>query len=249
MIAEVLELSESGLSDSLRAEWAELLTRVPRYSMSQTPAYGELAMQVAAARGDRAFVVTVRSQGGLAGVWPLTLKKEGPLNVIRPASCGTNEEYGGPLARLENDTAILGAIMAKAATLPCDVLYLHNIAQDDPLSSVIASPPFSKIPTRRDPISGYSLSLSKYRRWADYLAHSSSSHRKGLRHDLRRLKDLGEVSIGHCQTPRAVERVGRKPAAWTSISGCCAPITRKNCPIPSRPTPPPCSCFPARRGS
>jgi CelD/BcsL family acetyltransferase involved in cellulose biosynthesis/predicted RNA methylase len=228
MITETLEISREGLPSRLRAEWQELLTRIPHYSMAQTPTYCELAMQMTAERGGRAYLVAVRREGGLVGLWPLTLMKEGLLNVIRPASCGTNEEYSGPLVAPSGEADVLAAILRRAMSLKSDILYLYNVPQSGPLASLLAAPPFSAIPARQGTISGYSLALSKYRNWEEYLAHSSSSHRKGLRNDMRRLSDLGDVSIGTCETPQAVQDVlraafaakrewakaRRLPAAW-----------------------------------
>ncbi len=209
MITETLEIGQQGVSSLLRTEWENLLRRVPCYSLAQTPTYCELAMQMAAGRGGHAYLVAARGQSGLAGVWPLLRMKEGGLNVIRPASCGTNEEYSGPLAAPERQTEVLAGIVNRAVSLNSDILYLYNVPQNDPLAPILSSVPFSAIPARRETISGYSLSLSKYRCWDDYLAHASASHRKGLRHDLRRLADLGEISIGACRTPQAVQEVLR----------------------------------------
>ncbi|HXZ17879.1 MAG TPA: GNAT family N-acetyltransferase [Roseiarcus sp.] len=178
----------------IEAEWRALYKRAN--SFAQTFEYARAALAVAEQQGKQSFVVTVRDGDALRGVWGLTLERESLHSVLKPFSCGTNEEYSSPLLE---DPALAGRVFRQAASLrgKADRLMIYNMCADTIVERAATALPF---PQRADRLDGLIIRASKHATWADAEKRLSGKMRSSLRTSARRLEQLGELSIGWCDS-------------------------------------------------
>ena len=198
---------------SLRSAWDGLLLRAKGYSFTQTPDYAFLAVETALRRGSRAFVVQAIEDGQLVGGWCLTAAREGLLVSVRPASCGSHEEYGAPLVDAAYGGPAVAAIVEQCQAIPVDRVVVSGVAEGNQLAA-----PMERLARRVGQIDGFSASLSRFPDWEAYAAQASRSHLYNLRRAKRRLEDQGDLVIDWCRTPADVMAVlrwaWRNKQAW-----------------------------------
>jgi len=204
---EFITVDSRGVPPAFAAEWRGLMARVPRYSICQGPDYVELGVQK---RQTPATVIAVQDGSTLSGLWPLSIGREYGLRVARPAGSGTNEEYSQPLI-VSGDVQTARAILDAALNrLKLDSLWLYNVAESDMLASILAEPEYRALIGRHKQIDNWVLTHASQK--------DLSSHRKGLRYELRRLSKLGTVAFRDCapgeDTERALRWMFRKKAEW-----------------------------------
>ncbi|WP_294536518.1 GNAT family N-acetyltransferase [uncultured Rhodoblastus sp.] len=191
-------------------------------SFCQCYDYARAALSIAEAQGKTSFLVTVRDDDGLRGVWGLTLSRSFHA-VLRPFSCGTNEEYSAPLV----DSPSIGSrILTAVSTLAgvADRLIIYNTPEDSPFDRAAATLPF---PQKITCVPGVVIPSSSYATWGEAEKRLSSGMRYNLRSRAKRLAQRGEVKIGWCdsigEADRAMAFFFERKALWLKEKGKRSP--------------------------
>ena len=179
---------------AIESEWRALETQA--YSSAQTYDYARVALSIAEEKRERAFMVTVRDDDALSGVWGLTLKKEPLHKVLRPFSCGTHEEYSWPLL---DHPGLAERAFRQAARLAgaADRLMICNVPAQSPIDAAAAALPF---PQRVQSVDGVVIPALAFASWAEAERRLSSGMRYNLRSRTKRLAQQGKLSIGWCDS-------------------------------------------------
>jgi CelD/BcsL family acetyltransferase involved in cellulose biosynthesis len=190
---------------TLRHEWDGLVATARAYSFALTYLYCELAASNVLAAGGSVDVIRVYDARGLCALWPVAIQRRGWLRVAKTLSCGTDEEYGGPLVRDESDRDVMMQVVRATAELHADVLQVRFVRTDSPLYEALGTRPrswlLSMVPKGlRDDVPGYTIDLRQYPRWEDFAATRSKSLFVDLRRHLKRLNAKGQTEIGWCKT-------------------------------------------------
>ena len=232
MRAQIQSISSPQEIEALRDEWQSLLARCPTYSQSQTHVYSGLAMERALAYGEKVMLICARDSNRLVGVWALSLRREGIFRVLRPVSCGNDQEYTLPLVAGDVETAALEAIMKAAQSVACDRIFLMQAPSESALARLVDGPPYSTLTSRRINQISYEVELTRYATWQDYIAQRNKKNYQRRQRRQRRLSEQGDVEIGWCRTRAEAEAVlnwifdtkgrwarkGRKDAPWLEDS-------------------------------
>ena len=90
------------------------MRRSAPHSMAQTYEFAVAAAEQALAMKRQMFlVVLIRDDGRLTGILGLTLER-GFHRTLWPLSCGSNEEYGGPLLELGREYDTMARLLRAA---------------------------------------------------------------------------------------------------------------------------------------
>jgi CelD/BcsL family acetyltransferase involved in cellulose biosynthesis len=205
--SEVFITAEPALLSRYQAAWDDLLARTPRYSQCQTFTYCQVAAEMAAASGGVVHLILLWEGETLLALWPLALHREGLLRILRPLSCGSNEEYSSPLVQTDDAEAHFADVLRVAIAIPADVLRVFNVEERSFLHKVIEAPPFALMPRKSDSLPTYSIGLRAYPTWDNYAARFSKFLRRDLRRDLQRLSAQGDVDRGWCVSAEDAEVV------------------------------------------
>src|ERR1700693_4360529 len=84
---------------ALRREWDELAAAAEEYFLCATYQYCELAAARVLAKGAVIVVIRVHDDRDLLAIWPLAIHRQGLLRIAKALTCGSGEEYGGPLVK------------------------------------------------------------------------------------------------------------------------------------------------------
>jgi CelD/BcsL family acetyltransferase involved in cellulose biosynthesis len=135
---KIVALRSKSDLQAVEQQWRDLARRVPNCSLAQTFEYGLAAFGEAGATKEQRFLVEAWDGEVLTGIWGLTRSRDSIHRVLRPFSCGTNEEYSGPLVGGEDPVAVAERILRLATTIDADRLILYNIAPDGPCDRAAA---------------------------------------------------------------------------------------------------------------
>lgn len=215
MRAVVTEIRTVETMAAIRADWDALLSRCLGYGFAQTPIYAEVAAATVLRRGQAVYLIAVHADGQLRGLWPVSIRAS-LFKELRPLSCGSFEEYSGPLLDDEYAAEASAALLDAASRLPAQILRVQSIASTTPFAEALAA---LEAPGRHvGNIDGFSASLHRFATWEEYAAQVSKSYLADLRRRMRRLRELGPVEMGWCKTPREAETIIRwiweKKRAW-----------------------------------
>ena len=185
---------------SIECEWRALEVRAT--SFCQCYDYARVALSIAQEQGKRSFLVTVRDGGVLRGVWGLTLTRSFHA-VLRPFSCGANEEYSWPLS---DSPSIASRIFQAVSTLAgtADRLIVYNAPKGSPIDMAAAELPF---PQRVGSIEGCAILASRNASWSAVEKALPKTLRYDLRTGLKRLSEKGTVSVGWCTSVDEADKV------------------------------------------
>jgi CelD/BcsL family acetyltransferase involved in cellulose biosynthesis len=203
----VQTIASPGELDALRKDWDALAKKCPGSSQAQGPVYGGLAIERALRQGAKVKLIAARNASGLVGLWPLALWREGIFRVLRPVSCGSDDEYSLPLAAPEVEEEVLQAILAAAMTIPCDKIWFVNVKTGSALACLLERPAYAALQKRRFTHVIYEVDLARFATWEDYLAERSKRHQKNRARLKRRLAEQGKVELNWCRTPEDAEVV------------------------------------------
>lgn len=221
----LLEVRCTGDLASLRADWDGLLLRAKGYSFTQTCDYAFLAVEIALRKGSRAFVIQATKDGQLVGGWCLTAARQGLLLTARPASCGSQEEYGAPLVDAEYAEAAVVAIVEQCQALPVGRVVVSGVVEGSRLANRLDGRG-----RRLGQTEGFAVSLSRFPDWDAYAGQASRSHVYNLRRAKRRLEVQGDLVIDWCRTAADVEAVlrwaWRNKKAWAKARRIDTPYLR-----------------------
>jgi CelD/BcsL family acetyltransferase involved in cellulose biosynthesis/SAM-dependent methyltransferase len=227
----VRELSAPADLRGARPPWDDLLGRAKGVSLTQTPAYVAEALAAALASGARAFLVTaVEADERWVGAWGFTLRREGLLQVLRPASCGSHEEYVAPLVEDGLAEPATRALLAAVLEIPADLLVMSAVARGGALDAAIQASDRRLRATGQ--IDGFAATLSRFPTWEAYLAQASKSHLYNQRRDEKKLRAQGRLEIGACVDAEDAARVlawaWRNKQAWAKARRIDTPWLRDN---------------------
>lgn len=197
---EIRVCSSSAEFARLRPMWSALATTCPP-SLEFT--YCEVAAARAFARGATVSVVLVSVGEVPVAIWPVKVEHRGAYRVARALGCGNDQEYGGPLVADPADARYYAAALQALRCLEADVLEIRLIESGSALDAALSNVPRSwvhrAIPLRWRCVDSYSISLSEFATYDDFVATRPESLHGSLRRRARRLADDSLVQYGWCQ--------------------------------------------------
>ena len=198
---------------ALRADWNELTRAAQAHLLCMTYEYCELAARTAFNDAASIDVVMVYRDRDLLAIWPFAIERRGLLRVAKSLTCGSNEEYGGPLIKDGPDEAanelvegsIHAALVDAVKQLDADLLEVRFVRHGSELQKALALAPQSwllrLLPLRwRGGLPAYSIEMRDFSNWDAFAATLPKSIRATLRAGLKRLNAHGHVELGWCKT-------------------------------------------------
>jgi CelD/BcsL family acetyltransferase involved in cellulose biosynthesis len=200
----------------IESEWRAL----EKYASSfcQFFIYARVALSLAEEQGRPAYLVTIRDDGVLRGVWGLTLTR-GFHAVLRPFSCGSNEEYSWPLL---DDPMLAERVLRQTVTLRglADRLMVYNALENSPLDSAAAALPFKQSIHH---LQGYVVQASRFSSWSDVEAATSKKLIYQIERDLRRGAKDGRYAVAWSHTAedalKALDFYFESKRKWLAANG------------------------------
>jgi CelD/BcsL family acetyltransferase involved in cellulose biosynthesis len=207
---EVRHIASVDALMALRQAWRGLAAVAEECPACMTFEYGELAASQVLAKGGTISVAMVFRNHELLALWPVSIVRKGLLRVAKALTCGSGEEYGGPLVKAGADNAenfdIYAAAVAAIMQIDADVLEIPWVRNGSALQAALESAPQSWIhalmPAQWRGLPSYSISLREFALWDDFLRTLPKSLRTSLRYRRKRLEERGDVEFGWCKSPR-----------------------------------------------
>lgn len=189
---------------ALRGEWDELTATAHNYSFCLTYSYCELAASILLSAGGKVEVIRVYDARGLCALWPVAIHRKGLFRVAKALSCGSDEEYGGPLARDDATSEVFELLVQASAEIHADVLQVRFVMCDGLLHQALKSQAHSWLlpivpKGLRDDVPGFSINPREYPRWQDFEATRPKLF-SNLRRNFKRLNAHGKAEIDWCKT-------------------------------------------------
>lgn len=208
---EVVVIQSSEAFEALRQPWNALVAAADDCSPCLTFEYCELAAAHVIAASGVVNVALVWREGELLSLWPVSIFREGMVRVAKALTCGSDEEYGGPLlsgsASRERYTVAIASVMQVNA----DVLEIGMVRVDSRLEESLEFIPQSwvlaRLPARWRGLDGYSIRLHEFPSYDDFLATLPKALRSSLRYNRKRLEAKGALEIGWSKTAGDAESV------------------------------------------
>jgi CelD/BcsL family acetyltransferase involved in cellulose biosynthesis len=126
------------------------------------------------------------------------------MRVAKALTCGSGEEYGGPLIKAGAGRAVYAAAVAAIRQVDADILEVplvrHGSALQKALDPLPQSWVLARVPARWRGLPGFSVMLRDVPRWEDFVSTLSKSLRSTLRYRHKRLEARGHAEFGWCQT-------------------------------------------------
>jgi CelD/BcsL family acetyltransferase involved in cellulose biosynthesis len=195
----------------IRREWDMLAATAEDYPLSATYQYCELAAGLVLAKGGTIAVAMVYDNHDLLAIWPLAIHREGPLLIAKTLTCGSDEEYGGPLVKGEASRVVVTVALSAAMRVRADILEVRWVQDGGILQESLESAPQSwllpLLPKRSRGLAGYSIRLHEYTQWDEFTATLSKKLRADLRRSPKRLSAKGHLEFGWCTTVDDAEAV------------------------------------------
>jgi CelD/BcsL family acetyltransferase involved in cellulose biosynthesis len=202
---------------ALRPAWNELTRATQAHLLCMTYDYCELAARTAFNNAEAIDVVMVYCDRDLLAIWPFAIERRGLLRVAKALTCGSNEEYGGPLVKEQPNGAMNGsthgsvqgsihsALVDALRELDADLLEVRFVRHGSELQKSLALAPQSwllrLLPSRwRGGLPAYSIEMRDFSDWDAFAATLPKSLRAILRTSLRRLGERGHVELDWCKT-------------------------------------------------
>ncbi|VTZ27776.1 conserved hypothetical protein [Methylocella tundrae] len=208
---EIITIEDLDAFKALRRAWEELAAAAQDYSQCATYGFCEVAAARALAKSTPINIAMVYDDGGLLAIWPLAIHRKGLLRIAKGLTCGSGEEYGGPLVRGRADKEAVTAAVSAAMKAHADILEIVLVEEGSVLQEALDAAPQSwmlpLLPHRLGSLPGYAIRLRGIPRWEDFLATLPRSLRENLRRDLKRLNASGRTEIGWCTTVDDAEAV------------------------------------------
>jgi CelD/BcsL family acetyltransferase involved in cellulose biosynthesis len=188
---------------ALRPAWRALAAGAEDCPAHMTFEYGELAASRMLSEGAKITAAMVRRDHELVALWPVSILRRGPLRMAKTLTCGSGEEYGGPLVKAA-DNNVYECAVAAIMQIDADVLEIPLVRHGSPLQIALEAEPQSwvsaLIPQRWRSIPGYSISLREFEQWDDFVRTWPKSLRATQRRRHNRLEECGHVEFGWCQS-------------------------------------------------
>jgi CelD/BcsL family acetyltransferase involved in cellulose biosynthesis len=176
---------------ALAAEWNDLAARTPGYFLSQTFQWAESAWAtIARPMGRELNCLTLRSEGRLVAVWPLSIGREQGVRTLRPLGFELHE-YCAPLIEPGDRTLERISLLWRAASRSADLAVLTRVRSDSPLAGILENE--SRWSIAHGTIAAPYVTRADYADWAAYHATISSQLRAQNRRRRRKLAERGKV--------------------------------------------------------
>ena len=202
---------------ALRPAWHELTRATQAHLLCMTYDYCELAARTAFNNAEAIDVIMLYCDRELLAIWPFAIERRGLLRVAKALTCGSNEEYGGPLvkeglngsaqasAQGSVQGSIHSALVDAVGELDADLLEVRFVRRGTELQKSLALAPQSwllrLLPLRwRGGLPAYSIEMRDFSDWDAFAVTLPKSLRTTLRVSLRRLAERGHVELGWCKT-------------------------------------------------
>jgi CelD/BcsL family acetyltransferase involved in cellulose biosynthesis len=180
----------------LKEPWRDLARRACGHSMAQTFEYGLTAVDQELARGRPCYLLEVWEASQLVGVWGLTLCKDALHGTLKPFSCGSDEEYSGPLLDARCEAAVAEQILRLAVSMKADRLKIYNTIADGAVDAAATALPLRQ---SAHTMQACVVNAAQAPTWGDVEKRLSSGNRNNLRRFVRRLRENfpdGSIDVG-----------------------------------------------------
>ncbi|QGZ66427.1 GNAT family N-acetyltransferase [Paraburkholderia acidisoli] len=196
---------------ALEAQWLALVAAPDARSPFTGFDYAALAAARAFANGATLEVACVYDAHELVVMWPVSIAREGVLRTARHLSCGSGEEYGGPLIKDTRRADLYAAAVGAIRRIHADVLDVPMLEHGSALSYALDAAPRAWaprwLPERARVMPGYAIGLRAYVLFDDFLATRPAAFRSALRYSARRLAKTGAVSCSWCTNVEDTQNV------------------------------------------
>ncbi len=210
---EVRRITALDALSALRPAWTELAREAQAHLLCMTYDYCELAARTAFNNEASIDVVMVYCDQDLLAIWPFAIERRGLLRVAKALTCGSNEEYGGPLIKEgwcesmsgSMSGSVHSALVDAVRALDADLVEVRFVRHGTELQKSLALAPQSwllrLLPSRwRGGLPAYSIEMRNFSDWDAFAATLPKSLRATLRAGVRRLNERGHVELGWCKT-------------------------------------------------
>jgi len=199
----VRRITDMPLLDPIEEEWNNLFARANAGSTCQSFLYCSLAAKLALEAGRPTYLLTLRDSHALRAAWVLTAYREAHLTILRPASCGTHEEYSAPLLDSGGDlTTLAERMISLARQPPADRLMVYNCLSGSVIDRVMRTVNGAT----RCAIGGFQIRVDRFPTWDAVTSATSGKMLKEIRRRTNKLAKAGNnLAIGWLHTPEETE--------------------------------------------
>jgi CelD/BcsL family acetyltransferase involved in cellulose biosynthesis len=201
---DVLTIETPVAFTSLNRAWNTLTSLADECPLCLTYAYCEQAAAQVFANGGVVNVAIVLRDDELLALWPVAIFREKFARIARALTCGSGEEYGGPLLKGRPRRDLYRDAAAAVMRVHADVLEVGMLEHGSLLYETLGALPQSwvwpRLPARWRRLPGYSIRLRAFASCDDFMATRPKSLRSNLRYCRKRLETQGEVEFGWAQT-------------------------------------------------
>ena len=127
---EIIIIKDLASFEILRAGWDALVASGEDVRAYMTFEYCKIAVARALAEGDVVVIAAVRVGREFLAIWPLTIRRKGLLRIANRLTCGTGEEYGGPIVGNRQDRAATRAALDAVLKIQADVFDVGFVEDD-----------------------------------------------------------------------------------------------------------------------
>jgi CelD/BcsL family acetyltransferase involved in cellulose biosynthesis len=201
---EVVVIETPEAFAALRQPWSVLAAAADDGSPCLTFEYCELAATHVIAAGGVVNVALVWRGDELLSLWPVSIVRKGVVRIAKALTCGSDEEYGGPLLKQSESPELYAAATAAVMQVNADLLEIGMVRVDSLLEKSLKlmsqSWVFSRLPARWRGLDGYAIRLREFPSYDDFMATLPKSLRSSLRYNRKRLEAKGALEIGWSKT-------------------------------------------------
>lgn len=201
---DVLTIETRTAFTSLKPAWGALAARADDCPLCLTFEYCERAAAQVFAKGGEVNVAIVLRDDELLALWPVAIFREKFVRIARALTCGSGEEYGGPLLKGRPRRDLYRDAAAAVMRVHADVLEVGMVQHGSFLHEALDARPqswvWTRLPARWRKLPGYSIRLRTYASYDDFMATRSKALRSNLRYCRKRLESQGEVKFGWAKT-------------------------------------------------
>lgn len=190
--------------------WDGLAKLCTGYSACVTYDYCEVAANRVFVEGGQLAVAKVYVDHDLVALWPVRICREGLLRIAKALTCGTDEEYGGPLIRDASNLSVLRACLRAMLQLRADVLEIPWVEDGSSLQHAIEATPqpdvLRLLPKKLITAPGYggnpgyAIRLAGFDTWDNFIASLPKSLKVNQRRTFKQLSQTERTEFGWCKT-------------------------------------------------
>jgi CelD/BcsL family acetyltransferase involved in cellulose biosynthesis len=193
---DVLPFRISVITDDLSLsqienEWRSFTKKTPPYSPVHTYDYAYTASKYIPKNSNLNIIVIRDSSDCIVCIWPLYKYKSKGIMISTHLGDGSNQEASGPLINDQEGELNIAHLAIQAATKNTDVLMIFNFNKESAFFLALQSNKYLKVSGE---VSFLICKINKFDNYESWVNKKSSSFRKGLRYDRRRLAGLGKLS-------------------------------------------------------